>query len=75
MSECKHQCIILKRICVFILGVVIGFGGGFKYYQVVVEHRVHDRLLRDPVKPQRNTNNVPKPRKESFFDKKPRVSR
>ena len=51
MSECKHQCIILKRICIFILGVVIGFAGGYKYHQTKVQHRVHDRLLKQAEKP------------------------
>ena len=51
MSECKHQCIVLKRICIFIVGVVIGFGGGFKYHQDKVQHRVHDRLLKQAEKP------------------------
>ena len=51
MSECKHECVILKRICVFILGVVIGFGGGFKYHQAKVEIRVNDRLMKQAEKP------------------------
>ena len=51
MSECKHQCIVLKRICIFIVGVVIGFGGGYKYHQTKVQHRVHDRLLKQAEKP------------------------
>jgi hypothetical protein len=51
MSECKHECIVLKRICIFILGVVIGFGGGYKYHQTKVQHRVHDRLMKKAEKP------------------------
>ena len=51
MSECKHECIVLKRICIFILGVVIGFGGGYKYHQTKVQHRVHDRLMKQAEKP------------------------
>ena len=61
MAECKHQYIILKRICIFILGVVIGFAGGFKYHQVKVQHRVHDRLLKQAEKPlfKRQRNKAP----------------
>ncbi len=51
MSDCKHECIILKRVCIFILGVVIGFAGGYKYAVIEVEHRVHDRLLKEVGKP------------------------
>ena len=66
MSECKHQCIVLKRICIFILGVVIGFGGGYKYHQTKVQHRVHDRLLKQAEKPlfKRYV------KKQPFFDKR-----
>lgn len=77
MAECKHQCIILKRICIFIVGVVIGFGGGYKYHQTKVQHRVHDRLLKQAEKPlfKRQRNKAPEPRKESFFEQKKRVPR
>ena len=72
MSECKHQCIVLKRICIFILGVVIGFGGGYKYHQTKVQHRVHDRLLKQAEKPlfKRQRNKAPEPRDETFFEKR-----
>ena len=52
MSECKHECIVLKRICIFILGV-----GGlvlairYKFHQTKVQHRVHDRLMKQAEKP------------------------
>ena len=77
MSECKHQCIVLKRICIFILGVVIGFAGGYKYHQTKVQHRVHDRLLKQAEKPlfKRQRNKTPEPRDETFFEKKKRVPR
>ena len=72
MSECKHQCIVLKRICIFILGVVIGFGGGFKYHQAKVQHRVHDRLLKQAEKPlfKRQRNKAPEPFEKGLFDKR-----
>ena len=77
MAECKHECIVLKRICIFILGVVIGFGGGFKYHQAKVEIRVNDRLMKQAEKPvfKRQRNKAPEPRGETFFEKKKRVPR
>ena len=76
MSECKHECIVLKRICIFIVGVVIGFGGGYKYHQTKVQHRVHDRLLKQAEKPLfKRQRNAPEPRDETFFEKKKRVPR
>ena len=71
MSECKHQCIVLKRICIFILGVLIGFGGGYKYHQTKVQHRVHDRLMKQAEKPLfKRQRNTPEPRDETFFERK-----
>ena len=51
MSECKHECVILKRICIFILGVVIGFAGGYKYGFSERTVRTHDRLMKQAEKP------------------------
>ena len=51
MSECKHECVILKRICIFILGVVIGFAGGYKYGFTERTVRTHDRLMKQAEKP------------------------
>ena len=71
MSECKHQCIVLKRICIFILGVVIGFGGGFKYHQAKVEIRVNDRLMKQAEKPMfKRYGKQPKPFEKGLFDKR-----
>ena len=71
MSECKHQCIVLKRICIFIVGVVIGFGGGFKYHQAKVQHRVHDRLLKQAEKPLfKRYGKQPEPFEKGLFDKR-----
>ena len=71
MSECKHECIVLKRICIFILGVVIGFGGGYKYHQTKVQHRVHDRLMKQAEKPMfKRYGKQPEPFKKGLFDKR-----
>ena len=71
MSECKHQCIVLKRICIFILGVVIGFGGGFKYHQAKVEIRVNDRLMKQAEKPLfKRYGKQPEPFEKGLFDKR-----
>lgn len=51
MSECKHECVILKRICIFILGVVIGFVGGYKFGFTERTVRMHDRLMKQSEKP------------------------
>ena len=71
MSECKHQCIVLKRICIFILGVLIGFAGGYKYHQTKVQHRVHDRLLKQAEKPLfKRYGKQPEPFEKGLFDKR-----
>ena len=71
MSECRHQCIILKRICIFILGVVIGFAGGYKYHQTKVQHRVHDRMLKQAEKPLfKRYGKQPEPFEKGLFDKR-----
>jgi hypothetical protein len=77
MSECKHECVILKRICIFILGVVIGFVGGYKYGFAERTERMHDRLMKQAEKPmfKRQRNKAPEPRDETFFEKKKRVPR
>ena len=71
MSECNHQCIVLKRICIFILGVVIGFAGGYKYHQTKVQHRVHDRLMKQAEKPMfKRYGKQPEPFERGLFDKR-----
>ena len=77
MSECKHECVVLKRICIFILGVVIGFVGGYKYGFAERTERMHDRLMKQAEKPafKRQRNKAPEPRGETFFEKKKRVPR
>ena len=51
MSECKHECVILKRICIFFLGIVIGLAAGYQYGVSNKAHRIHDRLLKEVGKP------------------------
>jgi hypothetical protein len=51
MAECKHECVILKRICIFFLGIVIGLAAGYQYGVSNKAHRIHDRLLKEVGKP------------------------
>tara|TARA_R100000234_G_scaffold87897_1_gene56413 strand:- start:2143 stop:2427 length:285 start_codon:yes stop_codon:yes gene_type:complete len=71
MAECKHECIVLKRICIFILGVVIGFAGGYKYALTKVQHRFHDRMMKkaeESVHPR--YRKTPEKRDQPFFEKR-----
>ena len=51
MSECKHECVILKRICTFFLGLAIGGVAGYKFGFTERTERMHDRLLKEVEKP------------------------
>ena len=51
MSECKHQCIVLKRICIFFLGVVIGLVAGHRYGVAKTKEHVHNRLMKQAERP------------------------
>ena len=51
MSDCKHECVILKRICIFILGVLIGFAGGYKYGVTEANQKHHDKFMKKAEKP------------------------
>ena len=51
MSECKYECVILKRICVFILGVVIGLAAGYQYGVTNYQQRQHDKFIKKAEKP------------------------
>ena len=51
MSECNGDCKILKRVCVFFLGIVIGLAAGYKYGITEVKQRHHDRLMKQSEKP------------------------
>mgnify|MGYP003113528600 FL=1 len=71
MSECKHECVILKRICIFILGVVIGFAGGYKYGFSERTVRTHDRLMKQAEKPLfKRYGKQPEPFEKGLFDKR-----
>ena len=51
MSECKHECVILKRICTFFLGIVIGLAIGYKYGLVEAEQYNHEEFIKEAEKP------------------------
>ena len=51
MSDCKYECVILKRICIFILGVVIGLAAGYQYGVTNYQQRHHDKLIKKAEKP------------------------
>ena len=71
MSDCKHECVILKRICIFILGVVIGFVGGYKYGFAERTERMHDRLMKQAEKPMfKRYGKQPEPFEKGLFDKR-----
>ena len=71
MSECKHECVILKRICIFFLGIVIGLAVGYKYHHTKVQHRVHDRLMKQAEKPMfKRYGKQPEPFEKGLFDKR-----
>ena len=51
MAKCKHKNIVLKRICIFFLGVVIGLVAGHRYGVVKTKERVHNRLMKQAERP------------------------
>ncbi len=51
MSECKCDCVILKRICTFFLGLVIGVIGGFKFGVMECERTIHEEFIEESKKP------------------------
>ena len=51
MSDCKYECVILKRICIFILGVVIGLAAGYKYGITEIKQRHYDNFIKKAEKP------------------------
>ena len=51
MSECKHECVILKRICIFFLGIVIGLAAGYQYGVTNYQQRHHDKFIKKAEKP------------------------
>jgi hypothetical protein len=51
MSECKCDCVILKRVCTFFLGVVIGLTIGYKFGLTEAEQNHHDDFIEEAEKP------------------------
>ena len=74
MSE-NNESVILKRICIFFLGLVIGLVAGHKHGENEMKERIHDRVMKKAVKPmlRRQRNRAPEPRDETFFEKKEKL--
>ena len=51
MAKCKHKNIVLKRICIFFLGVVIGLVAGHRYGIAKAKERFHDRMMKKAERP------------------------
>lgn len=51
MSECKCDCVILKRICTFFLGLTFGVVAGFKFGIMECEQKIHDEIIEESKKP------------------------
>ena len=50
MSE-NNESVILKRICIFFLGLVIGLVAGNKHGENEMKERIHDRVMKQAEKP------------------------
>ena len=78
MSECKHECLILKRICIFFLGIVIGLAVGYKYGLVEAEQHHHDKFIKKAEKPmlleRRERQKMQRDRREKMRERKGKVS-
>ena len=66
--------VILKRICIFFIGLVIGLVAGHKHGVTEMKERFHDRVMKKAEKPVQR-NRIPEPRGKTFFEKKKRVPR
>ena len=66
--------VILKRICIFFIGLVIGLVAGHKRGVTEMKERFHDRVMKKAEKPVQR-NRIPEPRGKTFFEKKKRVPR
>ena len=71
MSE-NNESVILKRICIFFLGLVIGLVAGHKHGVTEMKERFHDRVMKKAEKPVQR-NRIPEPRGKTFFENKKRV--
>ena len=69
--------VVIKRICIFFLGLVIGLVAGHKHGVTEMKERFHNRVMKKAEKPmlRRQRNKAPEPRDETFFEKKKRVPR
>jgi len=64
--------VVIKRICIFFLGLVIGLVAGHKHGVTEMKERFHDRVMKKAEKPVQR-NRIPEPRGKTFFEKKKRV--
>jgi hypothetical protein len=64
--------VVIKRICIFFLGLVIGLVAGHKHGVTEMKERFHNRVMKKAEKPVQR-NRIPEPRGKTFFEKKKRV--
>ena len=50
MSE-NNESVVLKRICIFFIGLVIGLVAGHRHGVNEMKERVHDRVMKQAEKP------------------------
>ena len=50
MSE-NNESVVLKRICIFFIGLVIGLVAGHKHGENQMKERIHDRVMKQAEKP------------------------
>lgn len=50
MSE-NNESVVLKRICIFFIGLVIGLVAGHKHGENEMKERFHDRMMKKAEKP------------------------
>jgi len=75
MAECKHECVILKRICIFFLGIVIGLAAGYQYGVGKFKERVQQRIMQNAEKPTLpKYQKMQRDRREKMRERKEKVS-
>ena len=75
MSECKHECVILKRICIFFLGLAIGCAAGYMYGIAECKERVQNRMKQNAEKPTLpKYQKMQRDRREKMRERKEKVS-
>ena len=50
MSE-NNESVVLKRICIFFIGLVIGLVAGHKHDENEMKERFHDRMMKKAERP------------------------